>query len=191
MMSESESQTNEFESQTIDTGEDGTREEWLSVPLFKMGDGADHSRENCPLPHLCAWHRPALHLVVCPTHGSRYLDLAERWSPEEMCPDCRVQSNEPARMVETEAKEISAYETILERIEMHEIGAYETILERIEMLAERWSESSRRYKEWYDQYTNVSANGAFRRSCYQRYVDFERRAMELRNVAKYMETGKD
>lgn len=42
-----------------------------------------------------------LYLVVCSRHGSRYLDLA---GPEEMCPDCRVQSDsqlsaEPARTV--------------------------------------------------------------------------------------------
>jgi hypothetical protein len=60
----------------------------LSVPLVRNTAEPDHSRQECPLPNLCAWHRAALHLVHCPRHGNRYVDLA---GPEEMCPACRVQ----------------------------------------------------------------------------------------------------
>lgn len=62
----------------------------------------------------------------------------------------------------------------------------ELLLERIELLAERWMDESRRNKEAHDQAPGTKENSGFRRSTWQRYVDYERRATELRNLVKYL-----
>lgn len=62
------------------------------------------------------------------------------------------------------------------------ISQFDLLKERIELLAERWIDESRRNKEAYEQ----AQSPTFSRSCYQRYVDYERRAAELRRMVKFL-----
>ena len=67
----------------------------------------------------------------------------------------------------------------------------ELLLERIELLAERWMDESRRNKEAHDRSHEGQQNEGFRQSTFQRYVDYERRATELRNLVKYLPAVSD
>lgn len=57
--------------------------------------------------------------------------------------------------------------------------------QQLEALAAKWSQDSIDMLDHHNETERTEQNEGFRRSCWQRYVDFERRANELRTVLRY------
>ena len=144
-----------------------------------------------------------MHEVRCPVHGLRTIDLN---GPEEMCADCQIIGPDGKPLgwedgLSNSMREMSCHcgehillagdtELVVKGILHNKDGFCRPIkvipnLEPIEKLVQRWDITSRAMKEIYDDTPDLAENSSFRKSVYQRYVDYERRARELEATLKY------